>query len=222
MVTGLGFDGIIASLTYGSYASSQAAMCALIERCMDTTHTFHLPFGKMTVTPLDFAAITGLSFSKEPVPFNGEACESVVARHTWLMGSFGVVASVKSGSSSLLRYTQLVDRARSGYDAGDVSAEQLARCFLFYLLSAVIFPNASGTGFLKLLPVLKDLRSLSRYSWGTVAFAYMYSGLNLACRGRSRIYSCLFVLDVSVIFYPLVLTILFLEVLTFSLTGLGL
>ena len=75
MVAGLGFDGIIASLTYGSYASSQAATCALIERWMDTTHTFHLPFSEMTVTPFDFAAITGLSFSGEPVPFSGEACE---------------------------------------------------------------------------------------------------------------------------------------------------
>ena len=81
MVAGLGFDGIIASLTYGSYTSSQAAMCALIERWMDTTHTFHLPFGEMIVTPLDFAAITGLSFSGEPILFSGEACESVVARY---------------------------------------------------------------------------------------------------------------------------------------------
>ena len=57
-----GLDGIIASLTYGSYTSSQAAMCALIEWWMDTTYTFHIPFGKIIVTPLDFAAITCLSF----------------------------------------------------------------------------------------------------------------------------------------------------------------
>ena len=123
MVAGLGFDGIITLLTYGSYTSGQAAMYALIERWMDTTHTFHLPFGEMTITPLDFAAITGLSFSGEPVPFSGEACESAAARYTWLMDLFGVVASVKSGSSTLLRYTRLVDRARSGYDAGYFSSE---------------------------------------------------------------------------------------------------
>ena len=105
MVAGLDFDGIIASLTYSSYTSSQAAMCALIERWMDTTHTFHLPFGEMSVTPLDFAAITGLSFYGEPIPFSGEAYESAVARHTWLKDLFEVVASVKSGCSTLLRYT---------------------------------------------------------------------------------------------------------------------
>ena len=204
MVAGLSFDGIIALFTYGSYTPSQAA---LVERWMDTTHTFHLPFGEMIVTPLDFTAITGLSFSREPVPFSGEACESAAARRMWLKDLFGAVASVKSGSSTLLRYTQLVNRVRSGYDVGCVSSEQLARCFLFYLLSAVIFPNASGTGYLRLLPILRDLRSLSRYSWGTIAFAYMYSGLDLACRGRSRICSCLFVLDVSVISCLLVLTV---------------
>ena len=42
-------------------------MCALIERWMDTIHTFHLPFREMTVTPLDFAAINGLSFFREPI-----------------------------------------------------------------------------------------------------------------------------------------------------------
>ena len=207
MVTEKGFDDIIASLTYGLYASSQAAMCALIEQWMDTTHTFHLPFGELTITPLDFVAITGLSFSGEAVPFSGEACNSAVSRNAWLKDLLGVITSVKSGCSTLLRYTQLVDKVRLGYDSGCVSSEQLARCFLFYLLSAVIFPNASGTGYLRLLPVLRDLRSLSRYSWGTAAFAYMYSGLDFACRGHSQICSYLFVLDVSVISCLLVLIV---------------
>ena len=81
MVVGLGFDGIIASLTYGSYTLSHAAMCALVEWWMDTTHTFHLPFGDMTITLLDFTAITELSFSREVVPFSDEACGSIVKRN---------------------------------------------------------------------------------------------------------------------------------------------
>ena len=70
--------------------------------------------------------------------------------------------------------SQLVDKVRSRYDSDCVSLEQLARCFLFYLLSAIIFLNALGTGFLRLLPVLRDLRSLPKYSLGTTAFAFMY------------------------------------------------
>ena len=68
MVAGKGFGGIIYALTYGSFALSQVAMSALIERWMGTTHSFHFPFGEMTITPLDFVAITRLSFFREPVP----------------------------------------------------------------------------------------------------------------------------------------------------------
>ena len=75
---------------------------------------------------------------------------------------------------------QLVDKVRSAYDASCLISKQLARCFLFYLISAVIFPNASGTSYLQLLPVLKNLRDMLRYSWGTTALCHMYSGLDMA------------------------------------------
>ena len=120
------FDGIISALTSCSYASSQAMMCALIERWMDTTHSFYLPFEGITITPLDFAAIIGLSFSREPIPVSNEAHSSTVVRNRLLKDLFGATASVKSDYSSLVLYTQLVDKVRSGYDAGCVSLEQLA------------------------------------------------------------------------------------------------
>ena len=94
-----------------------------------------------------------------------------------------------------------MDKVKSGHDVGRVTSEQWARYFLFYLLSAVIFLNASSTGFLQLLPILKNLRDLSKYSWGTAAFAHMYTSLDTACRGGSRVCSFMFALDVSVIHY---------------------
>lgn len=63
---------------------------------------FYFPFGEMTITPLDFIAIIGLSFSREVVPFNDEACDSVVVRNIWFKDFLGVVAFVKSGCSTLL------------------------------------------------------------------------------------------------------------------------
>ena len=90
---------------------------------MDTTHTFHLLFKEMTITLLDFAAITGLSFSREPIPLSNEAYSSVMVRNRWLKDLFGVTASINSGCSSLIRYTQLVDEVRSGYDVGRVSSK---------------------------------------------------------------------------------------------------
>ena len=71
---------------------------------MDTTHTFHLPFQEITITPLDFATITRLSFSGEPIPLSNEAYSSMVVRNVWLKELFGVTAFVKSSYSSLIRY----------------------------------------------------------------------------------------------------------------------
>ena len=71
---------------------------------MDTIHTFHLPFGEMTITPLDFAAITGLSFFGEPIPLSNETYSSVAVRNVWLKDLFGFTASMKSGCSSLIRF----------------------------------------------------------------------------------------------------------------------
>ena len=123
MVVGMGFVGVISALTYSSYASSQATMCALIELWMDTTHSFHLPFGEMTITPLDFVTITGLSFSGEPIPVSNEPYSSTVVRNIWLKDLFGAIAAMKSGCILLVRYTQLIDKVRLAYDAGRISSE---------------------------------------------------------------------------------------------------
>ncbi|KDP44303.1 hypothetical protein JCGZ_19170 [Jatropha curcas] len=50
--------------------SLPSSIMVLMERWMATTDTFHLPFGKMTITSVDFAAITGLSFGGWSVVFN--------------------------------------------------------------------------------------------------------------------------------------------------------
>ena len=123
MVTRKGFDGIIFALTYGSYASSQAIMCALVEQCMDITHSFHLPFREITVTPLDFATITGLSFSGEPVSVSNEAYNFVVVRNKWLKDLFRATAIVKFGCTSLVRDTELMEKVRSGNDASRVTSK---------------------------------------------------------------------------------------------------
>ena len=98
-------------------------MCTLVERWMDTTHTFHLPFGEMTITPLDFAAIIRLSFSGKPVSFSSEAYNFIVVRNKWLRDSFGVMTPMKSGCSFLIRYTHLVEKVRAEHDTSHVSSE---------------------------------------------------------------------------------------------------
>ena len=98
-------------------------MCALVERWMDTTHTFHLPFGEMTITSLDFATITDMSFSEEPIPLSNKAYSFAVVRNVWLRDLFRATAFMKSSCVSFVRYTQLVDKVRSAYNAGHVSSK---------------------------------------------------------------------------------------------------
>ena len=77
-------------------------MCALIEQWMDNTHSFHLPFGEMTITSLDFMAITGLSLSEEPVSLSNEAYKYVMVRNKWLRDLFRATIAVKSGYGLLV------------------------------------------------------------------------------------------------------------------------
>ena len=93
MIVKKGFDYIIFALTYSSYASSQVTMCAIIERWMD----IYLPFGEMTITLLNFPAITGLSFSGKPIPMSNKAHSSAVVRNRWLKDLFGATAAMKFG-----------------------------------------------------------------------------------------------------------------------------
>ncbi len=76
-------------------------MRALAERWWDSTNTFHLKFGEMTITPLDFAAITGLRVGGDPIPFDsGWHLDPAAIRH-YLGRDVG-------GGEPVVKYTSLV------------------------------------------------------------------------------------------------------------------
>ena len=62
-------------------------------------------FQRDDITPLDFNAITGLSFSGEPIPLSNEVYSSAVVRNIWLRDLFGATASMKFGYVPLVQYT---------------------------------------------------------------------------------------------------------------------
>ena len=41
----------------------------MVERLRDTTNTFHLPFGEMTITSFDFFTLMGPDFTWEPLVY---------------------------------------------------------------------------------------------------------------------------------------------------------
>ncbi|KAI8574623.1 hypothetical protein RHMOL_Rhmol01G0368500 [Rhododendron molle] len=81
--------------------NEHAVLVALTERWRDTTNTFHLPPGEMTVTPTDFAAITGLRVRGDPIPFDSGIQEDPVALR-WFLGD---VPRIERGAA---RYAQFV------------------------------------------------------------------------------------------------------------------
>ena len=69
-----GFCRFIDALPTKRGRSYHYSLFALIERWMDTTHTFYARVGELTISPMSFSAITGNAFGDTPVPFDVSYC----------------------------------------------------------------------------------------------------------------------------------------------------
>ncbi|KDP23160.1 hypothetical protein JCGZ_00343 [Jatropha curcas] len=69
-VVAAGFGDYAAGLRRTQPRFPPAMRYTLMERCNDCTHTFVFGFGEMTLTPVDYAAITGLHFIGPVPPLN--------------------------------------------------------------------------------------------------------------------------------------------------------
>ncbi|KAI8568137.1 hypothetical protein RHMOL_Rhmol02G0174100 [Rhododendron molle] len=87
----------------------------------------------MTVTPLDFAAITNLRVGSDPIPFDTVLADDDVVLQWFL----GFMPKVENGS---IIYTSC--RWRWNPDpTSDLEAKQMARVYLLYLFGVSLFPN---------------------------------------------------------------------------------
>ncbi|KAI8550394.1 hypothetical protein RHMOL_Rhmol06G0102800 [Rhododendron molle] len=153
----------------------RAVLTALTERWWDTTNTFHFRFGEMTVTPLDFTAITGLRVGGEPIPYD----PSIDLDDTALEWFLGRVPRHCGGVGKYGQFTKYWDHE----PAGDAEVAQMARAYLLYLFGASLFPNRRSRVHLNYLPGLVDLRQAGRYDWGGAALCTLYCFLGAASRG---------------------------------------
>ncbi|KDP20569.1 hypothetical protein JCGZ_04177 [Jatropha curcas] len=69
-VVAAGFEDYAAGLRCTQPRFPPAMRYALMERWNDCTHTFVFGFGEMTLTPMDYAAITGLHFTGPAPPLD--------------------------------------------------------------------------------------------------------------------------------------------------------
>lgn len=160
------------------FVRSPDIMVALRERWWDSTHTFHFPWGEMTMTPTDFTYITGLPCEGQEIvvdPFFFRTGRDEIAP---LLGEdFGF-------GSDEIRLDILHDHLRemAEADLDRVQLHQLMRVFLLWALGETLFCNANTSSRVSLLPFIADFDELDLYDWGSAGLATCYWGLDHVSR----------------------------------------
>ncbi|WCJ42032.1 hypothetical protein M5689_022860 [Euphorbia peplus] len=177
-----GFGPLISMLSPRGVRTDRAALAPLVERWMDSTHSFHFLHGEMTITPLDFSAITGLPFQGEHISFDSKlVCPALAKDSIDLLLGFSPSYSGKLQTRALEGYW--IGRIATGTLLTSLEIEQCARCYIWFLLSCTLFPSSSSNCYWQILPVLTDLDKLPRLNWGAAGLAHLYHGLDSCCRG---------------------------------------
>ncbi|XBI85516.1 hypothetical protein VPH35_093652 [Triticum aestivum] len=165
---------------------NHAALTALVDRWRPETHSFHLPCGEMTMTLQDMAMISGL-------PINGQAVTGRVSVGNWRERT-GILIGVEpdgpqegKADTARVRHSWLkLVRGNTNpcpQGANDVVVQQYTRAYLWYVLTKVVFSDATGNSALWMfLELLNNWDT--QYSWGSAALAYLYRQLDLACRRK--------------------------------------
>ena len=137
---------------------NHAALTALVDRWRPETHSFHLPCGEMTMTLQDMAMISGL-------PINGQAVTGRVSVGNWRERTADLIGVQPEGpqegkaDTARVRHSWLkLVRGNTNpcpQGANDVVVQQYARAYLWYVLTKVVFSDATGNSalwmFLELL-----------------------------------------------------------------------
>ena len=131
-----------------------AQIYTLVERWWDTTNTFHMLFGEMMMTPLDFSLLTGIGFSgwklelildiyarlDEVREWLGAVLEDVVVRMKWFHYTF-------AGKTSF-------------------SDDQRTLAFLMYVLGCSLINTRNDRIHPSYLGLLRAIDQISQYDWG--------------------------------------------------------
>ncbi|KAI8529966.1 hypothetical protein RHMOL_Rhmol11G0017100 [Rhododendron molle] len=128
----------------------------------------------MTVTPTDFAAITGLKVGREPIPFDS-GIQNDRAPLEWFLGE---APKIEEGMARYKQFTWYLKKQATT----DQEEEQMARAYLLYLFGATLYPGRRSKVHLSYLPALRDLRTASRFDWGGAALGAAYGFLGDSSR----------------------------------------
>ncbi|XP_072087154.1 serine/threonine-protein phosphatase 7 long form homolog [Arachis hypogaea] len=167
----------------------ESLLSAFIERWRPETHTFHMPFGECTITLQDVAYQLGLPIDGVPVSGCLTEFENLMEHGrpawVWFRELFGELPPQSKIKQMTVCYTWFHERFRVlPADATDETVRVYARAYILMLLSSQLFADKNANRVhLCWLPYLALLDDLGRYSWGSVALAWLYRCL---CRGTNR------------------------------------
>ena len=100
-----GFRRFIAALPIERGRSDHYFLFVLIERWMDTTHTFHTRVGELTISPMSFSAITGIAFGGTSIPFDISDCHfSEGTRGQYILDLLGFLPTWKNQKNVVLSF----------------------------------------------------------------------------------------------------------------------
>lgn len=177
----------------GRVQFDRALLTAIIERWRPETHTFHLPFGEVTITLQDLQILFGLHINGRAVYVQDPSQRSLVWR-TLLHELTGFLPTEEdmSGTSRVkvvaISY-YLRNQLETDPIADDTPAERverIARLYMVLIFGGILFPNTSGNLLsLRFLPFLDPIEDVGTYSWGSAVLAYLYRSLCRSSMGRT-------------------------------------
>ena len=180
------FWRFIAALPTEIGKSDHYSLFSLIERWMDTTHTFHTWVGELTISSMRFSAIIGIAFRGIPVPFDISYYNlSEGAKGQYVCDLLGFMLTWKNRKNVML--SSFVKSFRRLPTTTPCQIIQKVRCFLLILLGTTLFCETGHEASIVLLGPFRDLDWVATFYWGSAALAYLYYRLDTVCKGTVMI-----------------------------------
>ncbi|KDP36983.1 hypothetical protein JCGZ_08622 [Jatropha curcas] len=174
-VVAAGFGDYAAGLRRTQPRFPPAMRYAFMERWNDCTHTFVFGFGEMTLTHVDYAAITGLRFAGPVPPLDGRYQTAALGAQL-VRSLLGVTTQTRYTVQGCMSYEmifrfwaetvrtrleawrELPEEARPAAPAYTrEERDQAARSFLFYIISSQLLCTSQNKGDPAVLACLRDL-----------------------------------------------------------------
>ncbi|KAH7867414.1 hypothetical protein Vadar_033030 [Vaccinium darrowii] len=166
-----------------------ALLTALVERWRPETPTFHFTSVEATVTLQDVEIITGLSVDGRPVTGSTDLnWEQMV----WdLLGLELKDTEGRRGNKVTLQWLRRHFNGQVQETDTQVQIEQKARGYIMQLIGGMLVPDeSSGRVHLCCLELLRDLRAVGQYSWGSAGLGTLYRGLCQILKMQEASLSC--------------------------------